>query len=167
MNKMLFLGLAQSAGTMESFQVGKGQLGIGQSVLNWLNLKSFFFRVGFSYKSYTACSPPVLDWSLLILLTEGTLGLFVARYNSLLKPLPVLNNHIVNNLSTEDTSPSPKMFLTTIELFVSHGSTTAIALQYVNSTTKLSGSLSGWPYKVNENLKSPLGGYGRKNSSLR
>jgi hypothetical protein len=30
MNNMLFLGLARSAGTTESSQVGKGQFGIGQ-----------------------------------------------------------------------------------------------------------------------------------------
>ena len=61
MNKMLFLGLARSAGTMESFQVGKGQLGIGQSALNWLNLIPLISWIGFFNNSYTAYSPPILD----------------------------------------------------------------------------------------------------------
>lgn len=85
---------------------------------------------------------------------KGALSLFVARHNSFLKPLPVLYNHIVNNLPTEDTSPSPKMFLTAEELFVSHGSTAATARHYMNPTTKLLGSLSGWICEVKKNLKS-------------
>jgi hypothetical protein len=54
--------------------------------------------------------------------------LFVGRHNPLLDPLSVLYNHIVNNLPAEDASPAPKMFSATDELFVSHGSTTAITL---------------------------------------
>ncbi len=39
MSNMVFLGPVRSAGTMESFQVGKEQSGIGQWVLNYFHLK--------------------------------------------------------------------------------------------------------------------------------
>jgi hypothetical protein len=60
---------------------------------------------------------------------------------------------MINNLSTEDTSPPPKMFLITEELFVSHGSTTAIAFHYMNTTIKFGRSLSGKIYEVKKNLR--------------
>jgi len=40
----------------------------------------------------------------------------------------ILHDHLVDNLSTENASPSEKLFTYTVEFFEDHGSTTTIAL---------------------------------------
>jgi len=63
-------------------------------------------------------------------------GFLVVRNNFFFEPLPILYNHVVNNLSAEDTSPPPKSLLVTEELLISHGVSTAIALHHMNPTTE-------------------------------
>jgi hypothetical protein len=75
----------------------------------------------------------------LILFAKGALSVFAVGHNSLFDPLPVLYNHVVNDLSAEDTSPLPKTLLVTEELFISHGSATAITLHYINPTGNYQG----------------------------
>jgi hypothetical protein len=84
---------------------------------------------------------------------EGHPGLFVVRHNSFFEPLPVLQDHVVNDLPTENTSPPKKTFLLAEELFISHGSATAIAVHIGNPTMKFEKSLSREIYQVNKNLK--------------
>jgi hypothetical protein len=42
--------------------------------------------------------------------------------------LTVLQNYLINNLSTQNTSPSQKMFIRPIESFIDHYTTTTMAL---------------------------------------
>ena len=76
---------------------------------------------------------------------------FVVRHNPLFEPLPILYDHVVNNLSAEDTSPPPKTFLVTEKLFMGHGSTTAIAIHYMKPVIEFERSLSRQSYQVNKN----------------
>jgi hypothetical protein len=40
---------------------------------------------------------------------------------------PILKDHLINDLSTKDTSPSEKFFADTIKFFVNHITTTSMA----------------------------------------
>ena len=87
-----------------------------------------------------------------LLLVNQIFPILVDKHSTRVEPFLILYNHMVNNLPAEETSSSPKMFLTTEELFVSHGATHNGCTSCMKPTIKLGKSLSGWIHKFNKNL---------------
>jgi hypothetical protein len=53
----------------------------------------------------------------------------------------ILQNHLIDNLSTKDASPAPELLLMAIEFFIDHVTAATRALH----TNLLSGSVSSYP----------------------